>query len=704
MVEQLIRMSLTAGIVIMVVILIRALMRKLPKKFSYMLWAAVGFRLLCPISIESRFSIFNAKPAVSATDRIENSRVYTNYIRHTSPAAHMPGAGHPVSDAHQVTQAVAAPEVTEAVTKTPSIDAHTVMLAIWAVIAVLIVGYAVYHLIRLKVRMRGAKQVERGIYESPLVTSPFAMGLIHPGIYLPVDLPEFEREYLIEHERTHIRRGDLIFKMIAVTALAIHWFNPLVWVAFVLFCRDMEMSCDEIVLEKLGVDIRKNYSLSLVALASKSQDYSYVVMPTSFSKSSVGKTEVKMRIKNIMSFKKSSRSVAALAGMIVIAVMLTCVLNACAPAEEKTIESTTTQETTTSQTTEETTSEPEETEEEMSLHDQYWSFIGGGRFVSTNGELEDQMEYMVLVSDYPEQELFVQDISDTSGIDDADVRDAAQYYMDQGYQVFDQENELARRDSLGDGEYMFRDGFYAVFRDTTGTVGQDGDWIDTCYDVYVYKMNETLFDYFIVEGHSFSNSFCCTFVKPRDIVEDDGTVIRYTDSYTGTVAEFDRDTGLATITIDGSSMSTRSSINSIENDDLREIAQSYYDQGCELWFFDVNEQYYFDLFYEMDYPYGFGFDVMTVGEQDPVLGGYSSENLGTYYTVDEDMFEAIVDSGYYGDEATREDDGTVVSLSMEADYEYEDYDGSTSTWHYSCNLEFNRDTNILVVTNESYDY
>ena len=337
-IEQLLRMSLTASIVILFVLIIRAFMRKLPKKFSYMLWAAVGFRLLCPVSIESKFSILNAKPAAKATEQIENSRVYTNYIRHTSPVVRMPMQEHSAAKVHGAAQNVAAP-----VSKAATVDIRTVMLVVWAVIAALIVGYAVYHLVRLKFKMRDAKKVEKGIYESPLVTSPFAMGLIHPGIYLPVDLPEFEREYLIEHERTHIRRGDLIFKMIAVTALAIHWFNPLVWVAFVLFCRDMEMSCDEIVLEKLGVDIRKDYSLSLVTLASRSTDHSYVVMPTSFSKSSVGKTEVKMRIKNIMSFKKSSRSVAALAGMIVIAVMLTCVLNACAPAEEKTIESTTTQ-------------------------------------------------------------------------------------------------------------------------------------------------------------------------------------------------------------------------------------------------------------------------------------------------------------------------------------------------------------------------
>ena len=415
-----------------------------------------------------------------------------------------------------------------------------------------------------------------------------------------------------------------------------------------------------------------------------------------------------MRIKNIMGFKKSSRSVAALAGIIVVAVMLTCVLNACAPAEEKTVESTTTSATTSIQLTDETSSEPEEREEELSPAEEYWTLWDEGTS-GTNGELEDQMEYMVLRSDYPNADIYVQDISDTSGIEDEDIREAAQYYIDKGYQVFDQETELERRTSLGDGEYMFKYGFYAIYRDTTGSYGDpndwnDGDWIDTNIDVYVYKMNETLFEYFIVEGHGSTNGFFATFNKPRDTVEDDGTIIRYTDSYTGSIAEFDRETGLATITSESIQMSDQQWIDGIENEAFRDLTQSYFDQGYDLGFFDPNNYYYFDLFFELDYPYSTGFEIVSMGETDPVFGTTEMETIGYVYEADEELFEAILESGYYGNEVTRDDDGTVIRVSMEEEFEIEYSDDEVETCTYSCNIEFNRDTNSMMITDEIYDY
>ena len=634
MVEQLLRMSLTAGIVILVVILIRALMRKLPKKFSYMLWAAVGFRLLCPVSIESKFSILNAKPAAQATAKIENSRAYTNIIRHTSPAAHMHMQEHPVGQVQQVVT----PDVTETAAKASSVDIHTVMMVVWAVIAALIVGYAVYHLVRLKFKMRDAKKVEKGIYESPLVTSPFAMGLIHPGIYLPVDLPEFEREYLIEHERTHIRRGDLIFKMIAVTALAIHWFNPLVWVAFVLFCRDMEMSCDEIVLEKLGVDIRKNYSLSLVTLASKSQDYSYVVMPTSFSKSSVGKTEVKMRIKNIMSFKKSSRSVAALAGMIVIAVMLTCVLNACAPVEDKIIESATTH-------TAASSRDEDETEEVTEL--------------SSSDEIDGQSEYMLTCYEWSERYGDnYSPITDPSVFEDDALRELAQYYLDQGYTL--------GCGTYGDTVYCFEYGFYACI---------DGESVD--HYIWVYKMNEALFDHYFVERtHSYEDDV--------DEITDDGTVIRYVDnsnlSHVVSVSEYNRDTGIGTYGLEylngsGSALTDDPTIN--------EIARQYEDAGYNISCFDPEDDFRYEI---DDYPYGIGVRAFWQDQENCI------EHYIYIFEGDEDIFESLISSeDLAGVIVSSEDNGTILTVTSEK-FDF----GIIDTIVF----EFDRSTGIITINYE----
>ncbi len=675
--EQIIRMSLTAAIVILVVIAIRFFMRKLPKKYTYILWAAVGFRLLCPVSIESRFSIFSLKPASKVATKVERSEVYTNYVRSAATQRSVTQAAHAAQRTHETTAQTVAPHASQAVAVTEKItapDPHTIMMIAWAVIAVIILGLAIYHLIKLKIRVRDAKQVEKGIFESSRVTSPFAMGIIRPGIYLPTDLPEYEREYLIEHERTHIKRGDLIFKAVAVAALAVHWFNPLVWIAFVLFCRDMEMSCDEIVLEKLGDGIRKNYSLSLVTLAQNSNDCSYVVMPTSFSKGSVGKSEVKMRIKNIMSFKKRSRSVAAVTSIIVVMVMITCVLNACSSPEETAPEETTAQ-TTAATTVEETTAETSETSEE----EEY------GDLPSTNGELEDQLEYMVLVSDYPcDETLYLVTIDDLSDIEDLDIRAVAETYSEQGYDIYDQENELNKGRSLGDGEYMFKYGFYATY----SYYSDDFEYYES-NEVWVYKMNEELFDYFMIDYMS-SQDFC-SFDKPRDTVEDDGTVIRYTDSLSGATAEFNRETGIGSLL-----MTSSWGGDTIENEDLLELMQSYEDQGYFTNLFDPDSWYYYEFFYEEAYPYGAGFQAELQGDPDPVFGSIPVIDMVYVFEADEDLFDSIVASDWLGEEVSREDDGTVISVQM---HDEEEYEGETYSYDYS--LQFNRDTNIVILS-EAY--
>ena len=675
--EQIIRMSLTAAIVILVVIAIRFFMRKLPKKYTYMLWAAVGFRLLCPVSIESRFSIFSLKPASKVATKVERSEVYTNYVRSAATQRSVTQAAHAAQRTHETTAQTVAPHASQAVAVTEKITApapHTIMMIAWVVIAVIILGLAIYHLIKLKIRVRDAKQVEKGIFESSRVTSPFAMGIIRPGIYLPTDLPEYEREYLIEHERTHIKRGDLIFKAVAVAALAVHWFNPLVWIAFVLFCRDMEMSCDEIVLEKLGDGIRKNYSLSLVTLAQNSNDCSYVVMPTSFSKGSVGKSEVKMRIKNIMSFKKRSRSVAAVTSVIVVMVMITCVLNACSSPEETAPEETTAQ-TTAATTVEETTAETSETSDEEDY----------GDLPSTNGELEDQLEYMVLVSDYPcDETLYLMTIDDLSDIEDLDIRAVAETYSEQGYDIYDQENELNKGRSLGDGEYMFKYGFYATY----SYYSDDFEYYES-NEVWVYKMNEELFDYFMIDYMS-SQDFC-SFDKPRDTVEDDGTVIRYTDSLSGATAEFNRETGIGSLL-----MTSSWGGDTIENEDLLELMQSYEDQGYFTNPFDPDSWYYYEFFYEEAYPYGAGFQAELQGDPDPVFGSIPVIDMVYVFEADEDLFDSIVASDWLGEEVSREDDGTVISVQM---HDEEEYEGETYSYDYS--LQFNRDTNIVILS-EAY--
>ncbi len=684
LIEIVTKMSLTACIVIGVVLVIRALMKRFPRKYVYMLWAAVWFRLLCPVSIESKLSLFNLKPASEATSRVQNSRVYAQYVRSSAAERLIASEGHP-SRVPEVSHAQAA---VEAASHKASIDPHMVIAAVWLIVAALILGYALFHLIRLHLRLRGARKIGRGIFESPLVDSPFAIGIFYPRIFLPTELDNGERDYLIAHERAHVRRGDLIFKALAVVAVAIHWFNPLVWISFVLFCRDMEMSCDEIVLEKMGEDIRKKYSLSLVTLASKNTDHAYVVMPTSFSKSAVGKTEVKMRIKNILSFKKSSKAMAVATVLIVCSVLATCVLNACTVSDK-------TEVTTTKASSEATTASSQE-ETTVELTGEEYDPYAEEEFVSTNGELEDQLVYMVPVSDYPdsEREELVRDVSDVSVFEDADIREIAQDYMDQGYQIFDQQNQLSRHESLGDGEYMFKYGFNAFYFNDV----QDGDiWYDETRTVWVYKMNEELFEYFIVGPAS----MCGSYDKPRDTVEDDGTVIRYTDSYGGSVAEFDRESGICTVYLQQNSVNQAGQMTQVDNDDIRDIALDRQENGAEVWTFDPDDWYYYDLFYEEEYPYGYGIQYSDYSDPDPIDGSYRAGSSFTVFEADEELFESLAACGYWGEESSRDDDGTVITLTMADTYEVEDEDYSVT---YTCTLSFDRNTNLMTITDESYEF
>ncbi len=519
LIDQILKMSLTGAIVIAVILVVRFLMRKLPRKSVYMLWAVVGFRLLCPFSIESRFSLFNLRPTQKVTSQIPDAGVPREHI-YSAPAANG-GMVHQVSDVGAASHHAVHPDVTHAVAvadKASHIavpDTQTILFALWALVAVAIVGYALYHLIKLRIKCRGARQVEKGIYESSDVVSPFAMGILRPAIYLPEDLSAGERQYLIEHERTHIRRGDLFFKMIAVTAFAIHWFNPLVWIAYFLFCTDMEMSCDEIVLEKLGDGIRRDYSLSLVSMASKTNDRSYVVLPTSFSKGAAGKNEVKMRIKNIMSFKKRSRSIAVLASLIVLVVSATCVLNACSSDNEPVVETTAETEITTISTDDVT----EVTSTSLSQPD----------------------------GDFTRVEFFLDNYTDWESVESDDVREVAQSYADVGYNMMYTDVKLYYDDGTNYLYTPVSDIRYIdyPYGDAVRANFMDGE---NCIDNYVYILegDEDVYNWIV---DSYGRYIVDT------TVEDDGDLITttlygysYEDTYTNYYICFDRNSGIVTVT------------------------------------------------------------------------------------------------------------------------------------------------------------
>ena len=659
MVEQLLKMSLTASIVILVVLSLRQLLKRFPKRYIYYLWMVVWFRLLCPVSLGSRLSIFNIK---RAADNVTEAQVVTPaasdggvagaYRRRALASAYRHVAAAPA--------AAPSPEVHSAAVK---VDPHTIMISIWVMVALAILGYAVYNAVRLKFRLRYAKEVDRRIFESPLVESPFVMGILRPAIYIPTELGEDEALYLIEHERTHIRRGDLIFKLFAVVAVAAHWFNPLVWISFILFCRDMEMGCDEIVLAKLGTGIRKDYSLSLVAMARRNDDRSYVVMPVSFVKGPAGISEVKMRIDNILRFKKNSVWTTAVAGATILGVGLTCGLNAYADETED------------SQPVEETVVETEASVSDV--QDAMENVAETEAEVAP--DLAASMElYMLPRADYEVSDESVYagldyHISDMSVIEDDDLRAIAEDFYSRGFYIINPEVMRMGGSFPGSETYMFN-GFVAYTTDENGS--EDHEF---------YRMDETLFNWFCVEDNMWDLSDA--------EITDDGNVIRvtlsYCDEYTDIDydASFDRSTGIAEIVTlnhyDDSIISSDDDVepyiapsdsyiydlSTIENDNLRAVAEDMQANGYYSFCSDVPD---YGAIYLEDGSHYDGFSASYMDDHSCVLS--------YVFQMDDALYNRLSEL-YIESESAVEDDGTVITYTNSFEGGY---------WQFS----YNRDTGV----------
>ena len=311
---KIVGMSLTAGIVIVVVLIARIFLKRFPKSISYMLWSVVLFRLLCPISFEASFS-----PVPNISDDLYQNRVE---ISHDIPA--------------NIGELVVPDDITNEV---PSIDAAIETITneaegkaesswrelflfygkyLWISGIIIMLFYAVFSFVRIQKKVAVSLPLKKKIYITDGIVTPFVMGIISPKIYLPEHLSQKEQEYIILHERIHIRRFDHIIKLVAFGALSIHWFNPLVWIAFIFFCKDMEMSCDEAVIKKLGEDIRADYADSLLALSIKKR-FIYEI-PVMF-----GEGDTKGRIKNLASYKKIKKSILCVVALFV-GVLVVCLI------------------------------------------------------------------------------------------------------------------------------------------------------------------------------------------------------------------------------------------------------------------------------------------------------------------------------------------------------------------------------------------
>lgn len=305
-------MSATGSLVILAVLLARLALRKAPKAFSYALWAVALFRLLCPFTLDSAFSLLPSVRMVDAAGRGGGTDQVIQ-IQTGIPALNSQVNGfladHPYQEG-QPTETGGEPgeELAPVINQPgPVPDWRTVPAAIWLAGTAALLGYGALSLLGLRRRLAGSVPLEgeKNVRLAGHIPSPFVLGLVRPVIYLPSDLNEGERDYILLHERTHIRRFDHVTRGLAWLAAAVHWFNPMVWLAFYLAGRDMEMSCDEAVLRKMGREIRADYSASLLRL---SQGGKLPAGPLAF-----GGSGFQSRIKNILNYKKPAFWVAALA-------------------------------------------------------------------------------------------------------------------------------------------------------------------------------------------------------------------------------------------------------------------------------------------------------------------------------------------------------------------------------------------------------
>lgn len=300
---KILNMSLTGSIVIAVVLLARLTLKRVPKIYSYALWAVVLFRLLCPLSITAGLSVLKPIP-VTTTPGI-------------SAVSYQPVA-------QAVRENTPAPIRQEAVSPQPAEQSETspmqIAAYIWLSGASVMAAYSVAQYGILRRRLAEAAPLQGEIYLADRISSPFVMGVFRPRIYLPSSTPMLERRFIVAHERHHIRRGDPLWKLLGYAALCLHWFNPLVWLAFCLAGKDMEMSCDEAVIKRLGEHIRADYSQALLRLATHKRIVSG--MPLAF-----GEGDTKGRVMNMAKWKKPKVWVSALCAGLCLVILAACALN-----------------------------------------------------------------------------------------------------------------------------------------------------------------------------------------------------------------------------------------------------------------------------------------------------------------------------------------------------------------------------------------
>ncbi len=365
--KTVLNMSLSGAVVILGIMLLRLPLKKAPKKWSYLLWLAAAFRLCCPLSFGSALSLFSLLPnkAAPVGESVAAGLTTLDYIRSTAaPAGTVLPTLPPVTQAATavpsaaptalltsaptvvptavpvtavpVTSAPSAAPIAGLVTSAPGQvgGGHTVTLlgvlcAVWLLGMAAMLVYGAVSYIKLKRKNAAAMPLEKGgrALLGDNVSSPYILGVLRPRIYVPYGLEGEALKSVLAHEERHIKRGDHIVKTLSFAILALHWFNPLCWLGFILMSRDMELSCDEQVAASLDGPARKRYAETLLAFAELPRFPS--PNPLCF-----GESAVSSRIRTVAEWKKPKRAVSITAAVLAVLFIAGCALNPKRPSSK----------------------------------------------------------------------------------------------------------------------------------------------------------------------------------------------------------------------------------------------------------------------------------------------------------------------------------------------------------------------------------
>lgn len=323
--------SIAVCVVILTVFAVRLFLRRAPKKYSYILWAIVGIYLLCPIRLSSPISIYSLINNVSDTflehhslplnakNFADKNKTYNEKNQKTKDSNKSKFDNVSSTNKNQKTkQNQNNTAGTENISQSLTV---TTTAYIWLCGCIVLLVRNLFLIWRTKQTVLMAIRRKDNIYESECISTPFVLGIVRPKIYIPFNLSEQEREYILKHEQYHIRRKDQIIKICAYILCVIYWFQPLIWFAYFVMVRDMEMSCDEYVLKNSKSDIRVAYSTSLLKLATKTEDFN-AGLPA------FGESDIRKRVKNIMKFNAKKKWVSVVAAIAVVIVGVSCLTKA----------------------------------------------------------------------------------------------------------------------------------------------------------------------------------------------------------------------------------------------------------------------------------------------------------------------------------------------------------------------------------------